>query len=164
MTCRGVSTGSGGDPATAVADLVIVLALALLPPAGNFAGGIVAEARAGQRGVAEPRLHAAAGVVIAVVAVEIMPQTLEVVAAWVIAAAFLAGGMAYVAVDRFVERRLEHPSGGSRRMSLIYVAVAPDLFGDGLMIGAGASVSTSLGWCWRSGRCWRTSRRGSRRS
>lgn len=134
-----------GDPSTVVSDLLVVLALALLPPAGNFAGGVVAEVIPVREAWLNRALHAAAGVVIAVVAVEIMPQALDVVAASIIAAAFFAGGLAYIAVDRFVEHRLDDPGGGSQRMWMIYVAVAADLFGDGLMIGAGASVSVGLG-------------------
>ncbi len=126
-------------------DLMIVLALALLPPAGNFAGGVVAELVRMSEAWLNRALHAAAGVVIAVVAVGIMPQALHAVAAWILAAAFFLGGLAYVAIDRLVERRLEDAGGGSQRMWMIYVAVAADLFGDGLMIGAGASVSAGLG-------------------
>lgn len=89
-----------------MSDLWIVLALALLPPAGNFAGGVVAEVVPVSEAWLNRALHGAAGVVIAVVAVEIMPEALDAVAAWIIAAAFFAGGLVYVAIDRFVEQRV----------------------------------------------------------
>lgn len=89
--------------------------------------------------------HAAAGVVIAVVAVEIMPEALDAVPAWIIASAFFAGGMVYVLVDRFVTQPVERDAVGKpRRIRMIYLAVVTDPFGDGLMIRAGASVSAGL--------------------
>ena len=122
--------------------MVEVLLLALLPPAGNFFGGLVAEMLPGSAAWRNRALHAAVGVVFAVVAVEIIPEALGKLAGWQIAAAFVTGGVIYLLAEALIEWR----SGvGQSRMWMIYLAVATDLFGDGLMIGAGASVATSLG-------------------
>ena len=94
-------------------------------------------------------LHAASGIVIAIVAIELMPRALDGLAGWWIAAAFAAGGAAYLAIESSVERM---QSGGGAKgeddrtgMWMIYVAVAVDLTSDGLMLGTGSAVSPSLG-------------------
>lgn len=119
-----------------------VLALALLPVVGNLAGGVLAELAPTTDRWLNRALHAAAGVVIAVVAVEILPDALSVVPAPGIAAAFTAGGLLYLGVEAVVDRLAAR---GTARMWMIYVAVATDLFGDGLMIGAGSAVAVGLG-------------------
>lgn len=118
-----------------------VMVLALLPFAGNFAGALVAEALSPSAAWRNRALHAAAGVVFAVVAVEIMPEALGSLSGWQIALAFLAGGALYLVAQTFIERR----AVGSGRMWMIYLAVATDLFGDGLLIGSGTAVAASLG-------------------
>jgi zinc transporter, ZIP family len=118
-----------------------VLLLALLPAAGNIAGGLAAELAPPSDRWRNRALHAAAGVVVAVVAVEIMPRAVDVLSGWVIAAAFLVGGGLYLLAQRAIEARSE----GGGRAWMIYLAVATDLFGDGLLIGAGASVGGGLG-------------------
>lgn len=123
-------------------ELFAVLLFALLPGAGNFAGGLVAEWVPITDRWLNRALHAAAGVVIAVIAVEIFPEALQHLSGWVIGTAFVVGGLAYVGLDSVIERL----SGeGRSRMWMIYLAVATDLLGDGLLIGAGASVSSGLG-------------------
>lgn len=118
-----------------------VIALSLLPVAGNLVGAGAAELSPTADGWRNWALHGAVGVVFAVVAVEIMPEALDVLAGWEIAAAFLAGGAAYLAVEWFTDRR----SSNGNRMWMIYAAVATDLFGDGLLIGAGSAVASGLG-------------------
>ena len=118
-----------------------VLLLSLLPVAGNLTGGLLAEYATLTDRWLNRALHAAAGVVVAVVAIEIMPRALPVVPGWQIAAAFTAGGLAYLALEYLLERR----TGDRTRMWMIYLAVATDLLGDGLMIGAGGALSAGLG-------------------
>ena len=73
-----------------------VLLLALAPPGANFVGGLLAEVLPISKKALNRALHAAAGIVIAVVAVEIMPMSLEALPAWALALAFLTGGVLYV--------------------------------------------------------------------
>lgn len=121
-------------------DYLTVLALALMPAAGNFAGGVVAELVTVSPHRLNLALHAAAGIVIAVVAVEIMPEALEAVPPWMLVAAFLLGGGAYILIENLIEGRDEGTGGAW----MIYIAVAVDLFSDGLLIGAGTAISFGL--------------------
>lgn len=121
--------------------MIRVLLLALLPFAGNFAGAALAETLSPSDAWRNRALHAAVGIVFAVVAIEIMPEALEVLAGWQIALAFLVGGAAYLLAQTIIASRAE----GSGRMWMIYLAVATDLFGDGLLIGSGSAVAASLG-------------------
>lgn len=121
--------------------MIRVLFLALLPFAGNFAGAALAETLSPSDAWRNRALHAAVGIVFAVVAIEIMPEALEVLAGWQIALAFLVGGAAYLLAQTIIASRSE----GSGRMWMIYLAVATDLFGDGLLIGSGSAVAASLG-------------------
>lgn len=122
-----------------------VLLLSFLPGAGNFAGGMFAEFRGVSPRMLSLALHAAAGIVIGVIAVELLPEALGELAGWWIAAAVAGGGIAYVLIEGGVDR-LQARGGGEDRTSMwmIYVAVAVDLTSDGLMLGAGSAVSTEL--------------------
>ena len=126
-------------------NLWLVIGLALLPGLGNLAGGMVAEFSRSTPKLLNLALHAASGIVIGVVALELMPEALNNIAGWWIALAFAAGGTAYVGAETLIERMIPAKSGGgSSSMWMIYVAVAVDLSADGLMIGSGSAVATSL--------------------
>ena len=123
-------------------DIFTVILLSLLPGAGNFLGALAAEARAPSARSLNWALHAASGIVIAIVAVELIPGALEQIAGWWVALAFAIGGLSYIALDSIVKRlQGTSDSAGNRRMWMIYAAVAIDLMSDGLMTGTGASVS-----------------------
>ena len=129
-------------------DIIQVLALAMMPAFGNFAGGMAAEFLPVSRRALNFALHAAAGVVLAVVAVELLGEALEAVPTGVLALAFGLGGAANIALESVVERLSKSRRGqddeGSTGPWMVYIAVATDLFSDGLMIGAGSSISFSL--------------------
>ena len=125
-------------------DYLTVLALALMPAAGNFAGGLVAELVTVSPHRLNLALHAAAGIVIAVVAVEIMPEALAAVPPWALVAAFLLGGGAYILIENLIENLIEGQDEGTGGAWMIYIAVAVDLFSDGLLIGAGTAISFGL--------------------
>lgn len=123
-----------------------VLAYAALPAAANFAGGLAAELVGVSRRTLDRALHAAAGIVLAVVGVELMPRVLVASRPWVGVVAFVAGGVFAVSVDRglaLVRRRLGTEDGPAGPW-MIYFGVSVDLLSDGLMIGAGATVASSL--------------------
>ena len=123
----------------------MVVGLALLPALGNFAGGVAADFLRPSQRVLNWALHAAAGIILAVVAVEVMPKALEGAAAWLLALAFLAGGGLYLLVESGVERWQEGKEEAAGAAAwMVYVAVAADLVGDGLLIGAGSAVSGQL--------------------
>lgn len=127
--------------------LLTVIGLAILPAAGNFSGGMLSEWLRPSRKTLNRALHAAAGIILAVIAVEVMPEALQAASAWLLAAAFLAGGGIYVLVEAGIERWQQSKSTGTQAGAgawMVYVAVATDLVGDGLLIGAGSAVSSEL--------------------
>jgi ZIP family zinc transporter len=122
-----------------------VLALAALPALGNFAGGLLAEAFNISERTLSLALHAAAGIILAVVGVELMPQALDAEPAWVVILAFILGGVFFILIDHtigLVQARFGEGAGISAWP--IYFGVAVDLFSDGLMIGASSTISFSL--------------------
>jgi ZIP family zinc transporter len=120
-----------------------VVLLALLPFAGNFAGGVLAEViNVTQRRVSLA-LHGAAGILFAVIAVELMPRTLANAPAWIVVLGFCVGGALSIVLKQMVER-IQATRGGSAGPWMIYIAVSTDLFTDGLLIGTGSAVSFSL--------------------
>ena len=137
---------------------LLALALAAMPAAGNFAGGLLAESMRVSQRMLSFALHAAAGIVMAVVAVELLPESFESAPAWLIVLAFVLGGGFFMAVDTAIERFGRSRDASSAEAGaasesgeaaggpwVIYFGVAVDLFSDGIMIGAGSTVSFSLG-------------------
>lgn len=128
-------------------EYLTVLALAALPAAGNFAGGLVAEFFPTSDRVLSLALHTAAGIVLAVVGVELMEQVLQAQPPWIPVLAFVAGGGAAVGLDvlvGFIRGRFGGGSGGGGAW-MIYMGVAVDLFSDGLLIGTGSTIGLGLG-------------------
>jgi len=126
--------------------ILLVLGLALLPAFGNFAGGLLAEWIGPSRKVVSLALHAAAGIILAVISVEVMPRALAGASAWLLALAFLGGGGLYLIIEAAIERwQKGAPSGAGAGAWMVYVAVATDLLADGLLIGGGSAVSSQLG-------------------
>ncbi|MCU0268593.1 MAG: hypothetical protein MUF83_08085 [Acidimicrobiales bacterium] len=115
--------------------------MALLPGVGVAAGGLLAEFAPRSKAWLNWSLHAAAGIVIAIAAVEVFPEALDSLSRWTVGIAFAIGGLAYLGAQTMVDKRTE----GSGRVWMIFLAVATDLFGDGLLIGAGTAVSADLG-------------------
>ena len=125
--------------------ILTVLGLALLPAVGNFGGGLIAEWSRPSGKLLNRALHAAAGIIVAVIAVEVMPEALRAASAWLLALAFLAGGGAYLLAEAAIDRwQRSKGQGAGAGAWMVYVAVATDLIGDGLLIGAGAAVSSGL--------------------
>lgn len=121
-----------------------VLALAALPALGNFAGGVLAEVLATTRRMLSLALHASAGIVLAVIGVELMPEALGGAApAWLIVLGLCLGGTFYI----LLEWAIDAAQGSAQKAAgawMVYAAVFIDLFSDGLMIGVGSTVSFGL--------------------
>jgi len=127
----------------------MVIGLALLPTLGNFAGGLLAEHFSVSGQQLNRALHAAAGIILAVVSVELMPEALAQLPGWGVALGFGLGGLAYVLIETVVDRfqgDQESEGQGSTNLGvwMIFVAVSVDLFSDGLMIGTGSSISLTM--------------------
>lgn len=128
-------------------DYVIVLLLAGLPALGNVVGGLLAEAAPLSERALSLALHLAAGIVLAVVGLELMPQALAATVAWVPIVAFVVGGGLFIALDGalgFVRARMGL-SGSSAGPAGIFSGVSLDLFSDGVMIGTGTVIHPALG-------------------
>ena len=128
-------------------DYLIVLAFAALPALGNFAGGVLAELFQTSQRMLNLALHLAAGIVIAVVAVELIPQSFDTEPQWTIILSFVAGAVFFIAVDWGVGK-LQSRAGGDEASTgpwIIFIGVAIDLFSDGVMIGTGSTIAVSLG-------------------
>lgn len=136
-------------------ELLQVLLVALLPAAGNVAGGLFAETTKTTRESLSLALHAAAGIIIGVIAIELAPRVFERAPPWIAALAMLGGGVAYLLLDGLVEwltgsEEKDGAIGNVRATTrtagawMIYAAVSVDLFSDGLLIGTGSSLSFEL--------------------
>lgn len=126
-------------------DYLLALAFAALPAAGNFAGGLVAEAFDISDRVLSLALHAALGILVAVIGLELMPEALAVDQPWVPVIAFIFGGAFFMVADRAIHTvEARFGGGGEAGPWLVFFAVSVDLFSDGLMIGTGAVVGTTL--------------------
>lgn len=126
---------------------LLVLALAALPAAGNFAGGVLAEAFDVSRRALSLALHLAAGIVIGVVGLELLPRALEASAPWVPLLAFVAGGALFLALERaigYVKGRVGDGDDDAGPLA-IFSGVAIDLFSDGVLIGTATVVNPALG-------------------
>ena len=141
--CRQWSVGC--SPLAGVEGITAALVLAGLPALGNVIGGLlttVVSISPAPLGIA---LHGAAGVLIAVLCVELIPTALNASLPLIIIGALLVGGVTFLVVDAaadIVQRRLGRRQSST---SAVFAAVAIDLFIDGLMIGSGTTVTTRLG-------------------
>jgi ZIP family zinc transporter len=123
------------------------MGLAALPALANFAGGGLAELFRVSARALSLALHLAAGIVLAVVGLELMPEALNASAPWLPLLAFIAGGAAFIGLDRvvgYVQGRL----GGDEEQKgafAIFGGVSLDLFSDGVMIGTGTVINPALG-------------------
>jgi len=89
-------------------------------------------------------LHAAAGIAIALVAMDLVPRALGALDMWAIVVAFICGAVASVLIARGI--KWFQGSRSDVGPWMIYAAVGADLVSDGLMTGAGSAVGSSLGF------------------
>jgi ZIP family zinc transporter len=125
-----------------------VLALATLPALGNLSGVLLAELVPVSRRTRSLALHAAAGVVLAIVGVVLMPRALAARLPWLSVLSFALGGVAYFGVDQaidYLQQGQESQDDASAHIWAIIFGVAVDLFSDGLLIGTGSGISANMG-------------------
>lgn len=124
--------------------LLALILLALLPALGNAIGNLVAEMYRMPRWVTGVLLHCATGIVIALICFSLFPTIAESVPVWNLVIAFLLGAMASVALAYCVHH-IGKSHGSHNQAWLVYVAIAADLFSDGMMTGAGSAIDFKLG-------------------
>jgi len=127
----------------------LAIVLAMLPAAGNFIGGLLAELVRVSDRTLSLALHSAAGVIFAVVGIELVPEAFEAGPPWVmVVALFLGGGFAILA-DALLGVVRTRTGGisdeGAATSWAIYFGVSVDLFSDGIIIGTGSLIDPSLG-------------------
>lgn len=126
-------------------EFLTVLGFSSLPALGNFFGGLLSEWLNPSPNLLNRALHAAAGIILAVVSVEVMPNALEIVPVWILALAFIGGGLLYLLIETGIHRWQEDRLDGAGEQAwMVYVAVSADLIGDGLLIGTGSALSSQL--------------------
>ncbi len=127
---------------------LVALGFALLPAVGNFGGGLLAELVPVREDLLSYALHAATGVVLAVVGLELMPEALDVSSPWVPILAFVLGSGFFLLADKAIDTvnarfgRSDDDTGPWA----IYFGVSMDLLTDGIMIGTGSLIASSLGF------------------
>lgn len=123
------------------------MGLAALPAMANFAGGGLAELVRVSGRTLSLSLHLAAGIVLAVVGLELMPEALRATPPWVPLLAFVAGGGVFIGLDRLVGYVQQRFGAGEEQRGAfaIFGGVSMDLFSDGVMIGTGTVVNPALG-------------------
>ncbi|CAN5585453.1 ZIP family metal transporter [soil metagenome] len=113
--------------------------LVLFPIVAGIIGSFVAVRRTPPDTLVAGVQHLAAGVVMAAVAVEVLPDLRERGPLWLVVIGFCCGVALLVILERFEGDEPE--SGGVVPVSFL-VVLGVDLFVDGLLVGAGAVVST----------------------
>ncbi len=124
----------------------LVLLLASLPALGNLAGAVLAEVFEVSERALSLALHLAAGIVLGVIGIELMPRALEASLPWVPLMAFVVGGALFLGLERligYVRGRLG--GDGQTGPFAIFSGVSIDLFSDGVLIGTGTIISPGLG-------------------
>ena len=84
-------------------DYLTVLGLSMLPALGNFVGGLLVEVFRYSTRTLSLALYAAAGIVLAVIGMELMPQALEAELPWLMILLFAIGAAFSILVDRGIE-------------------------------------------------------------
>jgi len=124
----------------------LALLLSLMPAIGSFIGGVLADYFRISESSMSYVLHGAAGIILAVVGVELLPQALGYGNFVEVALAFGLGGLTYVGLEWGVEKIGEKNKDKEKGQSpwLIYISLAFDFFTDGIMISVGLIVSQGL--------------------
>ncbi|GAB4524055.1 MAG: hypothetical protein OHK0046_38450 [Anaerolineae bacterium] len=128
-------------------EFLTVLALAAMPALGNFVGGLLSEVFPVSERVLSWALHLAAGIILAVIGIELMPEVLSANLPWLVIFMFVAGGGFSIVLDRSVDL-IRNRLGNTREDTdpwMIYVGTAIDLFSDGIIIGTGSTINPALG-------------------
>ena len=125
----------------------LVLALAAMPALANLAGGALAELVDASERALSLALHLAAGIILGVVGIELMPRVLAADPPWIPLAGFVLGGAVFLGLERaigYVRGRL----GGDDDAGplAIFSGVSIDLFSDGVLIGTGTVLNPALGF------------------
>jgi ZIP family zinc transporter len=124
-----------------------ILLFSLIPVFTMIAGGVIAVIRKPNGNVRSLILHFAAGVVFSVVAVELLPDIVKTHAPLPLIVGFTAGLLVMIGIKKFTETKEDETSNIAKSqvpLSLL-IAIAVDIFIDGLLLGIGFSAGHSEG-------------------
>ena len=107
-------------------DFLDVLSLALLPAGGNVIGCLLAESVRTPKWLVGAALHAAAGIAIAVVSVDLVPRILDATPAWLMALTFLCGASLSVMLADGIDRLRRRVGTGSAGAWMVYGTPPPE--------------------------------------
>lgn len=127
------------------ASLGQILALTSIPVASTILGGVLTSIRKPSDGLRSMVQHFAAGLVVAVVAGELLPQLGRTHELWGIIVGFTLGVFVMLAVQRFADNLEKRSEGNDENKSGLLAAVAIDCLLDGLLIGVGFSADARIG-------------------
>lgn len=135
-------------------EFLFALTLSALPVVSNFIGAMIAEALPSSKQTLGLALHAAAGVLLAIASTELIPRVVIAKPVWATILALFLGGAFFVWVNQLLNLSKNRLRGiDLNTVSLaIFLSIAIDLFGDGLMIGTSLTIAPHLGVVLASGR------------
>ncbi|WP_291425355.1 transporter [Deinococcus sp.] len=122
-----------------------ILTLTAIPVASTILGGAVASVRQPSDSLRSFVQHFAGGLVIAVVAGELLPQLTRTHELAGIILGFVLGVVVMLMVQRFAENLEKRDEGNSENKSGLLAAVGIDCLLDGLLIGVGFSADARIG-------------------
>ena len=128
------------------APLLQLLGLTAVPVISTILGGVAASVRKPSDKLRSFVQHFAAGLVVAVVAGELLPQVGRTHNLWGIVIGFVTGVAVMLGVQRFADNLEKKSEGaGSENKTGLLAAVAIDCLLDGLLIGVGFSADARIG-------------------
>lgn len=130
-----------------MSEFFLILGYAFLPVIGYWIGVVLAEQIDFTSKFVGIALHSAAGIAIALIAIELMPRALESLTVWVVVLMFLIGAFLSVVTAKCVTRfSSKQGHEKSTKAWMIYAAIGTDLAADAFMTGTGSAVAIELGF------------------
>lgn len=126
-------------------NLTQILSLTLIPVASTILGGVITSIRKPGDGFRSFVQHFAAGLVVAVVAGELLPQLGRTHELWGIVIGFVLGVAVMLAVQAFADSLERKSHGNAENKTGLLTAVGIDCLLDGLLIGVGFSADARIG-------------------
>jgi zinc transporter, ZIP family len=150
-------------------EFLFALTLSALPVVSNFMGAMIAEALPSSKQTLGLALHAAAGVLLAILlrrrcanaSTELIPRVAMSATGyayakpvWAAILALFLGGAFFVWINQLLNLSKNRLRGVDHNTVswVIFLSIAIDLFGDGLMIGTSLTIAPHLGVILTSGR------------
>jgi ZIP family zinc transporter len=127
-------------------EFLFAIALSALPVVSNFLGAMIAEALPLSKQTLGLALHAAAGVLLAIASTELLPRVVVAKPVWATILALFVGGAFFVWVNQLFKNHNQLTGSDRHNISWeIFMSMAIDLFGDGLMIATSLAIAPHLG-------------------